>query len=1517
MKKNESELYVVGVGASAGGLDAIQQLFDNTPDNTGMAFVIIQHLSPDFVSLMPELLSKHTGMKIYTAKDKQTIEPNCIYLNQRNKNLHIKGRKLYLLDKGPKHNLNLPIDIFFHTLGEEYKERSVAVVLSGTGSDGSRGIKTIKEGGGIVMVQDPITAQFDGMPNSSIATNQVDFILDPKSLGNTFAKLSTNNMLLVKEDLNSETHENLIVSILTELFKFSNIDFRKYKRNTILRRLEKRMAINNIDQLYDYRTFLKSNPEEKEALKNDFLIGVTRFFRDDEAFQVMESNVIAAICNSKNTSETIRVWCAGCSTGEEVYSIAILIDSFIRNKKLNLDFKIFATDIDARALTAAGLGAFHINTINEISKEHLEQYFIKSGDKIQINKRIREKIVFSNHNIFMDPPFINMDLITCRNLLIYLDNKVQNKIMHRFHFSLNKYGYLFLGNSESLGEISKHFKTIDTKWKIYQNISDVKARAIEGSIDNKVQTFNFKSTERKTFNKRLRPKESPDLIFHKYISETFGPDSIFIDKNFEILFISGKGGNRLIHKSGLFENNLLKTVDKNTAIIIRNSIRRLEKENKDILIKDIANKTEDGIQKFDITIKKAKDNIYLQDVYILEFSKDVKVTEEELLQIKDIPLDEMSKQRYEDLENELDATKVELRGVVEELETTNEELQSSNEELMASSEELQSTNEELQSVNEELYTVNSELQQKNLELNYLNDDVNNLLNSTNIGTLFLDTNLRIRKFTPALQKLFKLEEADYGRPIASFASNFNDNTKEAILDDSKEVLKNKIIIEKEVQSNNEDQYFIRIVPFLTSNKQSEGVVITFFDINKLKNQELELKLNATHLNKAQKIAKLGSWYLDLETGEPTWTEELYKMYGFDPKLPLPPFEEHQKLFTKESWDILSVALDKVIADGTPYELELKTVKKDNTNGYMWVRGEALRDHDNNIYALWGAAQDITERKLKDEDIELNNARLESLLRISQFPSDSKQDLLDFALEEAISLTKSKIGYIYYYNELTKRFTLNSWSKEVMHECEVLEQQTEYALEDTGCWGDAVRQREPIIINDYEKENPIKKGTPEGHVTLKKFLTIPLIVENEIVAVIGVANKPNDYNHADVRQLSLLMDKVWKISERISLIKSLKKAKIKAEESDRLKSAFLANMSHEIRTPMNGILGFTNLLEEPNLTGEEQKEYIKIIRKSGDRMLSTINDIIDISKVEAGLVELSYKEINIHEEIKGQYKFFKPEAEKKNIKLILNNSLPDSTQVLISDLQKLNSILTNLIKNAIKYTKDGTIEIGISKKNKNLEFYVKDTGIGIPKNRQKAVFNRFIQADIADKRALQGSGLGLAIVKAYVKLLGGKIWLTSEEGVGSIFYFTLPLENSKIKNLSNKEPNTIEKQLKAPKNLNILIAEDDEVSFKYLSLAIKDMAKEINHAKNGIEAIEICKKKPDLDLILMDIKMPILNGFEATKKIREFNKDIKIIAQTAFALDEDKKKSLEIGCNDYISKPINRDKLKEVLIKWVN
>lgn len=1728
---SDKELYVVGIGASAGGLNAIQELFNHMPTDTGMAFIVIQHLSPDFKSLMPELLAKYTKMKIFTAEDKQEIKPNCIYLNQRNKNLHIKGNQLYLLDKGPKHNLNLPIDIFFHTLGEEFKERSIGIIVSGTGSDGSRGIKTIKEAGGTLIVQDPATAQFDGMPNSAIATNLVDYILPPEKFYKVLFKYP-NKRILLSDVVDSQSNDVLFFNILEEVSKFSGIDFRLYKKNTLLRRLEKRMNVNNIEELYDYYTYIKSNKKEIEILKLDFLIGVTSFFRDTEAFESLKKKVIPEICNHKKDSECIRIWIPGCSSGEEVYSVAILFDDYIRFHRLNLDFKIFATDVDQRAINSAGTGNFNINNANEIEKQYFETYFVKSADKIQIIKRIREKIVFSIHNVLKDPPFIRMDLITCRNMLIYFDHKAQNHTLSNFQFSLDKYGYLFLGNSESLGAVSKLFKVIDSKWKIFQNISETQKITNQVNPVNKISTYNFKSSEKHIVSPEFRFKENPESTFHKYLSKKHSPASIFIDKDFNILFIKGNAGKRLSHSEGIFERNLLKMVHPEIASVIRNGVRKLEKHKKDILIKNIVNAVDEDVFTFDLSFHNPNPNNNLDNVYLLQFSEEKKANKEELLVYKNLPIDEISKERFEDLENELNTTKTALKNAVEELETSNEELQSSNEELMASNEELQSTNEELQSVNEELYTVNSELQEKNKELNWINDDVTNLLENTEIGTLFLDKDLRIRKFTPALKQLFNLDKVDEGRPISSFAANFNEKTRIAIINDSKTVLKKLIVIEKEISDLDGNTYLKRVSPFITADKKIDGVVISFVSINKIKEIQQELsetenryqklftnlnegfvhskiitdneenpinweyiavnpafekqtglkaativgkrleitpsikeehiqrlaiyaetaltgkeqfieyysknlnkhynihifspkkgefaatfsdvtniketeilakrnsqlleasqaitkvggweldlvtnnlywtaetyrihetspeKFNPTvdagvnfflpkskvqivealkeaiehgkgydleletyttkgnkidvrttcevtlldgkpikltgifqditelnkkekalvkmesHLKDVQQISKIGSWFLDTETNEVVWTEELYTIYGFDPKKPLPPLHEQKKLFTDESWEKLSKAIANTKKTGIPYEIELRTIQADGTNGWLWAKGEATKEADGKIIGLWGAVQDITDSKNLLEEIK-------------------------FEKEFSQKITNSSSSGVYIYDVIksTNVFVNKQYKKILgytMQEVNAMNNDAFMSLFHPDDLEAVQKHQEKILSKEENCNIEYRFKHKQGHWVWCFSVDSPFSYDKQgnITSFIGV-----------------FID----ITEKKENEQELRHALKAAETANSYKNQFLANMSHEIRTPMNGILGFADLLKGENLISEKRNKYIEIIKRSSNQLLNLINDIIDISKIEAKELKLIMKACNLNallSHLESTYSEIKKQKRKEHILIFGNINEKYNGLTIKTDPLRLEQVFINLINNALKFSENGTIEFGFEIIDHQISFYVKDEGIGIPKDKIEKIFNRFEQLKQNDPGKNEGTGLGLAISKGIVDLFGGEFKVTSTVGKGTTIRFSFPF--NVLESATEEASNTPNSDFKTfLNNKTILLAEDDTTNTEYFKALFLDTPLKVLYATNGKEAVQLYVENPEIDVVLMDIRMPILDGVEAAQLILEKDKKAKIIAQTANAMASDAKKYLERGFIDYIPKPINKEELLKKIAK---
>ena len=828
---------VVGVGASAGGLEAINAFFDQITNDTGLAFVVIQHLSIDFKSLMDELLSKHTEMPISVVDKDMPVEPNHIYLISSATNIILKDGMIKQVERSEGTKLNLPIDLFFHSLGDQQGADSIGVILSGTGTDGSRGLKTIKEAGGLVYVQDPDTAQFDGMPKAAI--HLADNVLSPSAIAEEIVAITVriNTGIGLSINIELEDHQRLFNKILDRIEEVTGAKFKDYRSKTLVRRLEKRMYLNHFADLREYYIYLTKNNEETQLLFKECLIGVTQFFRDTEAFEVFNNQVIPNLFGNIKEGESLRIWVPGCSTGAEAYSLAMLIMEYQRmfNKHQSLPFKIFASDIDPDAIKTAVVGSFLPEIVGDVPPLYLERYFDKKGNLYVVSKELREKIVFTVHNALQDPPFINIDLISCRNMIIYLNLKAQESLMTNFLFSLKLDGVLFLGPSESLNSAKDYYTVINGKWNFYRKAVDERPVPVSNyqsrKIKNNLRNVTTKSSQRYVQDLTMKQND----VFARMLSSLHAPKSVFVNKELDIIYINGDMSNILRFPSAFAQLNLLTLVDESIEWVFNNGVRESFESDKTIRYNDIQFHKDEKSLLLNTTFKKIKFRELNNEFILITFEISGKKENETPVE-KIVEIDQFKDEYLKSMEYELREIKKEKQDLVEQLGTTNEELQSSNEELLASNEELQSTNEELQSVNEELYTVNIELQTKIKELVVSNNDISNLLQSTQIGTIFLDERLHIRKFTPALKKQFSLQESDIGRPITHFTNSLNDSKiyKEIMI-----VLNEAKPIEREIVDQKGCFYLMRILPYKTDTGVIDGVVITFININEIKNSFLE------------------------------------------------------------------------------------------------------------------------------------------------------------------------------------------------------------------------------------------------------------------------------------------------------------------------------------------------------------------------------------------------------------------------------------------------------------------------------------------------------------------------------------------------------------------------------------------------------------------------------------------------------------------------------------------------------
>ncbi len=819
--------FVVGVGASAGGLEALEQFFAEMPPDTGAAFVVVQHLSPDFKSVMDELLARRTKIPVTLVEDGVTVEPNHIYLIPPKKEMIIAGGRLLLSDKGTHHELALPIDIFFRSLAQDVGERAIGVVLSGGGSDGSRGIRDIHEAGGLVVCQDEATAAFDGMPRSARDTGIVDHVVPPGEMPRIVV-----NHIKRPEGAREMAHVETapargITAIFRLLHKAFGIDFSNYKPNTVARRIERRL---NLGPAIDFDTYvdrLGNDPVELDALYRDLLIGVTRFFRDEEVFQLLERTVVPKILQS-NASEEIRVWVPGCATGEEAYSIAILFDEALKRAGDKRRLKVFATDVHQGSLEHASRALYAEDALATVSPERAERYFERQGRTVQVVSDLRQHVVFARHNVMRDAPFTRVDLVSCRNLLIYFQPLAQSRVLGLFHFALKNKGFLVLGPSESPGALIDDFEAVDNHWRVYMKYREHRVSMDRGAIP--------RLHERTAINVGFGHPQYPiaqTVAIYDALLEEHMPPSLLLNERRQLVHAFGGAGRFVKVRDGRPSLDVLDLVEPDLKIALAGAIQRSLKEKAPVIYSGLRLSIDDANELFRLTVKPvfARSQPLLHLLVSIEAEATtaaLPVTETEY------NLGKVSRDQLDTLEAELRYAKENLQATVEEVETSNEELQATNEELLAANEELQSTNEELQSVNEELYTVNAEYQKKIAELTQLTNDMDNLLQATDVGTVFLDENLCIRKYTAKIAELFNLLPHDVGRPLGTFTHTLDDPR---LMDDVEAVLSDGQVVERQVTDRTGRHFYLRILPYRASGATPPGVVLTLVDIQALKATE--------------------------------------------------------------------------------------------------------------------------------------------------------------------------------------------------------------------------------------------------------------------------------------------------------------------------------------------------------------------------------------------------------------------------------------------------------------------------------------------------------------------------------------------------------------------------------------------------------------------------------------------------------------------------------------------------------
>ena len=864
-----SELHIAAIGASAGGLDPLKKFFSNVKPGSGIAYVVISHLDPHHATLLPQLLQKIAAIPVKQITSGMEIVADNVYIISPNSQLTLIENRFHL-EKRDSEKLSMPINVFFQSLAEHSKEQAIGIILSGTGTDGVQGIKAIKENVGIVIVQDPQSAQYQGMPSAALSTGFADQVLEPEKIPEFLNEYTHHRATrLTQFQFGKNIGSPQIKTICRLLRRRTRHDFSGYKHSTIIRRISRRIDLHRIENVEKYIRFLQDNDQELDALFAELLIGVTNFFRDPPAWQILKEKILPMISEHKLAGSDLRVWVAGVSTGEEAYSMAIMLAEYIDEHDLDLKPTIFATDIDAEAIKKARAGRYPLSIAEDVGEERLAKYFTRQDNIFRVNRDIREMLVFALQNMLHDPPFLKLDLVSCRNLLIYMNNDLQKKLIPLFHYTLNPGGALFLGPSETVGEFNELFSPLDSKWKIF-------SRNGGGQAHYPLMDFRISPPP---VESQPSPLVDISQAALEELLDAFAPPSVVINDHNEIVFIHGRTGQFLEPPQGKVKWDIVHMARPGLETVLPAAIHHAVSKRTTAIRHNLKVNTNGDTVTINLTVRPFKLSESAKELLIVAFEEVTPPSlpenkEENAAEKSGMPVD----QELIDMRENLQSTVEELETSNEELRSMNEEYQSTNEELKSANEELETSREEMQSLNEELTTVNSELSDRITNLNEVQNEMQMFLDSLGIPTVFLDDDLTIARFTTQAAKIFHIIDSDIGRPISHFASNLQDKT---FIDNAKEVIKTLRYQEKEIQTTDGHWYLRRMLPYRTADSRVRGVAVNFVDIDDIRAAALELERTKASARAIASVLDEPVVILDKDCNVSMASDSFYSQFNLD------------------------------------------------------------------------------------------------------------------------------------------------------------------------------------------------------------------------------------------------------------------------------------------------------------------------------------------------------------------------------------------------------------------------------------------------------------------------------------------------------------------------------------------------------------------------------------------------------------------------------------------------------------
>jgi PAS domain S-box-containing protein len=1638
-QKTEQDFPIVGIGASAGGLDAFKRFLKAIPIDSGMAYVLVQHLDPTHESILPEILSRVTKIPVHEITDDIHLAPDHIYVIPENKILTSTDG---ILNLTPRNNIkiNSAIDVFFTTLAEVHQNLAVGIVLSGTGSDGTEGLKAIKAHGGITFAQDQESAGYDYMPKNAIDAEVVDFILPPEEIPEKLLQMMhTYSGYKSIEENTPKDEENIFNQIISVLRQSSGVDFTYYKQTTVRRRIARRMVISGKEKLPAYLKFLEKNTQEQDALFNDMLIPVTSFFRDPKIFQTVTQSVFPAILKNKPATDPIRIWVAGCSTGEEVYSFAISLHQFLE-KISGRQIQIFASDISEAAIAKARIGSYRSADLKNIPDAILKNYFTKNTGGYQVNKQIRDMCVFAIHDFLKDPPFAKMDLISCRNVLIYMDTFLQKRALSTFHYALKENGFLLLGKSETTGPAAELFSTFEKEDKIY-------ARKL---VPNNFVHYNTDKKEL-TLTEKIKKTAKPEVLQNDFrktaealLLSKYTPASVIVNEQMDVVHINGIITPFLEVPQGKPTFNLLKMAREGLAFELRNTLHKAKITNTSAVKEGILVKYDGKIMQISVEVIPLTNSV--EPHFLILFHKTA--IEEKKITIKgkassQKTINDEAQNRIEQLEKEITLTREDMRAITEDQEAANEELQSANEELLSSSEELQSLNEELetskeelQSTNEELIIINQEMLDKQEQINSTRQYSEAIIATVREPLVVLDKNLRIKSINVSFFKKFGITEQDAeGKLIYEIQNHLFDNAPlrsllEKILPKKTEMNDHEIVINLPhvgestmllnarhvINETNKEQFILLAIEDITEQTEARKIIE-----ESEKRSEKERKVLHDFFEQAPAMLAIlkGPEHV-YEFANPAFMEFIgnHNLIGKTALETLPEIAAQGFIGL----------LDNVYKTGETFIGKEMPVMLDKGNGnhqkfYTNLTYQAFANDKGKTEGVLLFAYDVTEQVNARKQIEASEQRFsnilsQSLMNIAIFKGPEM--VVEFANEQMLNglgkgnavlnkpllegvpelkdqifpklladvyttgvpfegyeskavLVRNGIPVDAYFNFVYQPYRdidgtitgvtvlTNEVTEHVLAKKQIEESATKfktlseniphmiwtasaegsknffnkYFLDYTGNTIEELADdgfRKIIFEDDLEKvlqlwQHSIKTGEDynmEKRIrhhdgTYRWHASHGVAQKDEQGKIIGWIGSNTDIDDHKIYSKELMEAKLFAEMSTIIAEDAQSKAEnatLIAEDVTKSKQQFLSNMSHEIRTPMNAIIGFTKVILKTEIS-VKQKEYLEAIKTSGDALVILIDDILDLAKVDSGKMMFTETAFKMATSIATMLHLFETKIQEKNLILVkeYDNRIPD---ILLGDSVRLHQIILNLVSNAVKFTSIGKITVDVrmlkeDEKKVTIQFKVKDSGIGIAENKIASIFEKFQQATNETSSLYGGTGLGLAIVKQLVEAQGGSIFVKSKIGEGTTFSFTLDFLKTKAE--MQLELGVIQSNSEI-KNIHVLVVEDIPLNQLLMRTLLDDFGFQSDFASNGKIALQKLHDK-HFDIVLMDLQMPEMNGFEATEYIRKtMNSKIPIVALTADVTTVDLEKCKRVGMNDYLSKPIDERLLYSKIVKLV-